>query len=430
VSDSELKALAAQLARGEVPAGVEIGKRSPVRIAASCGDAFLKVFLGRSRASAREARNLARARALGLPVPGPLAHGADWIAMRRLEAPRPATRADLAALLDLAGRAHAAGMVHGDLHLGNFAWSAGQLWLLDLQRARWLWRVPRWLRNRDLGYLAFSLGDPLPPELEPVRRWYERRAHTHWRSRTRRCLGESSGFTAFEHRGASGFRARDVDPDALARALDASGGASARGSGAEIWRAGGWIVKRHPSRRAARDAWRNGHGLEVRGIATGRARAWVGDLLAMEDAGPDLDAWLASEFERAPQSVRGALADALGALLAALHWRGIYHADLKATNLVWTPGTPPRLLDYSRVRFSRSVSRRRRIKNLAQLNAALPDFVGPELRERALDAYLATSGTGDERADLRAAVIAESLARKHRWTGCPSTSSRSAPDIR
>jgi tRNA A-37 threonylcarbamoyl transferase component Bud32 len=418
VKAPELGALAARLARGETPAGVEIVKRSPVRVAACTPDAFLKVFLGRSQPAAREARNLARAAERGLPVPAPIAHGADWIAMQRLAHPRPATRADLADLLALSRSAHDAGMVHGDLHVGNFAWSSGRLWLLDLQRARWLPRVPRWLRGRDLGFLAYSLGEPLPPELEAARRWRDRRAHTHWRSRTRRCLTESSGFTAFEHRGVRGFRARDADPDALRRALDASAAATRRGSGAELWRAGTWIVKRHPSARAARSAWRNGHGLEVRGIATGRARAWVGELLVMEDAGPDLDAWLASGFESAPDAVRCELADALGGLLAALHRRGVYHADLKATNVAWRPGVTPRLLDYGSVRFARRVSRQHRIKNLAQLNAAVPDLVGAELRERALDAYLAGAESRDARAELRTAVIAASLARAHRWTGC------------
>ena len=55
------------------------------------------------------------------------------------------------------------------------------------------------------------LGEPLPEALESCRFWRDLRAQRHWRSRTRRCLVESTGFTAFEH----GFRQRDSDPDAL-----------------------------------------------------------------------------------------------------------------------------------------------------------------------------------------------------------------------
>ena len=52
--------------------------------------------------------------------------------------------------------------------------------------------------------------------------------------------------------------------------------------------------------------------------------------------------------------------------------------------MLWRPGAEPRLLDYGAVQFSARVPRRRRVKNLAQLNAALPDLVPAALREAAL----------------------------------------------
>jgi tRNA A-37 threonylcarbamoyl transferase component Bud32 len=146
--------------------------------------------------------------------------------------------------------------------------------------------------------------------------------------------------------------------------------------------------------------------------------AWAGRWLVMEDGGPTLSDWVETDLAKSTQFEREELARALGSLLAALHRRGIYHPDLKANNVVWRPGEPPRLLDYGRVRFSARVTRRRRVKNLAQLNAALPDALPNALRERALAAYLAESETGDEPAALRRDVIAESLRRAHRWSGC------------
>ena len=109
---------------------------------------------------------------------------------------------------------------------------------------------------------------------------------------------------------------------------------------------------------------------------------------------------------------------ALVDLMADLHRRGIYHADLKACNITWTPGTPPRLLDYEKVLFRLRVPRRRRMKNLAQLNSALPDIIPGPLRERGLQRYVERSGFRGDVRRLRRDVIDLSLRRDHRWHGC------------
>jgi tRNA A-37 threonylcarbamoyl transferase component Bud32 len=417
--DPDPAALAARLRRGETPEGARLLKRNPVRASAQVGDLLVKAWARPSSQPRREARALARAAGLGLRVPVLVGVGDDWIATRWIEA-RPATRADLPAILAAVAQMHAAGMLHGDLHLGNLLVDAGGIVLTDLQRARFFPLLPGWLRRRELGFLAYSLGEPLPPELARTRFWRDRRAQRHWRSRTKRCLIESSGFTAFEAGGARGFRRRDADEPRVLRALadlDARDAMKQR-PGASLHRREGLIVKEHPSARRARAAWRNATGLEARGIATGRALAWLGRYLVMEDAGATLADWVDADWGASPIAARDACADALGALLAALHRRGIYHADLKANNVAFASGRPPRLLDYGRVDFGRRVSARRRVKNLAQLNAALPDRVGRDFRERALARYLAESGYADDPDRLRRRVVAESLRRRHRWSGC------------
>ena len=407
--------LARALTGGATPYGVELIKRNPVRCVARAGDAVVKVFLRRPERARREARALHEARSRDVPVPELLDAGEDWLATRYLRG-REAGREDLDALLPLVERMHERGMLHGDLHLGNVWMSDAGPVLLDIQRARFLPFVPGWLRRRELGYLAFSAGDPLPPPLRHVRFWRDLRARRHWRSRTRRCLLESSVFTAFD----SGFRRRASDPRDLRAALgDVQRSEPLKStSGTRLYRSGPWILKEHASGRRARAAWIAAQGLEARGLSTGRALAWRGSWLVMEDAGPTLIDWVESDFEKADGSCRSELADALGDLLADLHRRGIYHADLKANNISWSPGEPPRLLDYGRVRFGRRVPLRRRVKNLAQLNAALPDLVPSGLRERALRRYLERSAFPGDAARLRSAVIEASLARRHRWTGC------------
>ena len=417
---SEFAAIAARLRSGATPPGVAILKRNSARVVACAGETLIKVFLERTANAAREARALVSARERGISVPELRGTGPDWNAARFLSSARPATRADLAAILAATEDAHARGLVHGDLHLGNLLVDEGRIVFLDLQRARFLPWVPKLVCRFELGYLAYSLGEPLPAELEHVRFWRDRRAHTHWRSRTRRCVQESGSFTSFDFAGETGFRRRDADEAELRHALSALDGQTAFKDAANgrLFRFGSWILKQHVSSRDARSAWLGGNGLEARGIATGRALAWVGRWLVMEDRGATLDVWVREHFPSGAEAVRGELAAELGALLARLHRRGIYHADLKANNIVWSPGREPALLDYGRVLFRARVSRRRRVKNLAQLNAALPDAVPGALREAALARYLEESGHPDDAARLRRDVIRESLRRSHLWSGC------------
>ncbi len=417
---SAQRSLADALRSGLTPSGVTVLKRNRVRVVSRAGETLLKVLLERPENASREARALTRAHQRGITVPEVIDSGPDWIATRFLASARPAERTDLAAILTATAKAHASGFLHGDLHLGNLLVDDGRVVFLDLQKARFSPWLPSWLRNWELGYLAYSLGEPLPAELAHVRFWRDRRAHTHWRSRTRRCVQESGGFTAFAVDGQTGFRRRDADEAGLLRALGTTHAATLLKDTANtrLFRSGAWILKQHASAREARRAWLGGHGLEARGFATGRALAWVGRWLVMEDGGVTLDVWVRRDFAQADAPQRAELAARLGSLLAALHRRGVYHADLKANNIVWSPGHAPLLLDYARVDFRPRVSRRRRVKNLAQLNAALPDQVSGALREAALARYLAESGYRDDPARLRRDVIAESLRRSHLWHGC------------
>lgn len=427
---AELVELVDRLRNGAPPHHVQVLKQSPVRAVVRTGDTVLKVFLvpGARRRAARETRNLLRARRLGIRVPELVASGPGWVATAWVEG-RPAHRRDLPLILLAAERMHTLGMLHGDFHLGNLHVSGDEVVLFDLQRSRFHRWIPSVLRRRELGFLAYSLGEPLPRELEAARRWHLLRAHVHWRSRTRRCLIESSGFSAFEALGVRGFRRREIDPAELRSVLGSLDKAETlKAEGAErLLRARRWILKEHSSPRAARLAWVAGCGLEARGVTTGKALAWSGRWLVMEDAGETVTDWTRRAFADAGASAREELALSLGDLLALLHRRGIYHADLKANNIAWRPGEPPRLLDYGRVHFGLRVGERRRIKNLAQLNAALPDTVPSALRMLAFDRYLVGCDYNGDADTLLHRVVAESVKRGHLWTGCEEPASLTGP---
>lgn len=152
------------------------------------------------------------------------------------------------------------------------------------------------------------------------------------------------------------------------------------------------------------------HRLGLRGVATARSRACVrrdgriftlyDDLSALPRLDDEVRRLYAPGATRAPQ-VR--LREASAAWLAGLHARGIYHGDVKSLHVL-VDGTregaagPLRfvLIDTDRVRFLCGlVGRRRRLKNLAQLDASIPVCVTRSERLRWWRAYAAALGAGD-----------------------------------
>ena len=89
---------------------------------------------------------------------------------------------------------------------------------------------------------------------------------------------------------------------------------------------------------------------------------------------------------------RQAVLQALAGLFRSVHENGIYHNDLKASNiLVREKGTPAEvifsLIDLQGVRKCFHVSRRRRIKNLSQLNRTLGNYLRKAERLFFIKAY-------------------------------------------
>jgi tRNA A-37 threonylcarbamoyl transferase component Bud32 len=177
-------------------------------------------------------------------------------------------------------------------------------------------------------------------------------------------------------------------------------------------------------------AWVNGNGLVVREVGAAIPLAVVvqgrwpfrrSSWLLMEDIHPDerLDLYVlrrfAGELDESLRAEKRRLVRSFAAFLGDLHRRGIYHGDLKAVN-VFVRAQPGgrfafRLVDYDHVRFGRSVSTRRRIKNLGQLAASIAVLVTRTDRLRFFRAYAPDEETlRNEKTYARG--VAKALARK------------------
>ncbi len=447
-----------------------------------------KTSLGRAPAK-REWRALRAMRRAGLPVPEPwvlgtLPDGDHVLVMEHLpgtpldhalrrDAVDP--RAGLAALGALVARIHAAGWVHGDLHVGNLLLDEGRWALLDWQHARR--SRSRRARRADAARLEYSLARFLPLSQRmrlreatlSITRPYDAAARTvlqeagdalwerfdeHARSRTRRALRPGRLYQTVELPGLVGLRTGDLsDPD-LSRVLASHEAARARPDDprrikddsrscvtAVAFADRRLIVKAFPRRPVrgwlrdlvrgspARRAWLAGHGLRARRIGVAqpfayleerrvRPRSWV----ILEDLRPATAAAFAIERGVATPS---RLADILLALVLQLHRRGVDHGDLKGTHILLRRGRAGAfagqleacVIDLEGVSFRRRVGWRRRRRALIQLNASIPDTLPAALRRRFWTRYLQifpVSGNGEAEARR---IVRRSLARRHRWKG-------------
>lgn len=101
-----------------------------------------------------------------------------------------------------------------------------------------------------------------------------------------------------------------------------------------------------------------------------------------------------------------------------LHDSGIYHHDLKANNImvVELPDTWKFFyLDLDRVCFDKTITLKKKIKNLSQLNASLSHCITYTDRLRFYRAYTGTKNLDSENKRILQAIIQLSLRRKHIW---------------
>jgi len=367
-----------------------------------------KLFIGQrgERHLHREQAGLAALRRAGIPTPAvraavPIAGGGHalltdfldpaesfaqaWESLRGRPAGDPRAVARLLPLLHTLGRLHAAGLVHEDLHLGNFLCHAGRIFVIDGDALRLgppgqpvplheatanlavlLAQLPAaWDDELSLLLPAHAAGAgvdvpsmaALREQIARVRRW---RLRDLLAKTVRDCslfavTQTAARFTAVARAQAGALAAVIASPDEAIRAgrILKDGGTSTvarvlvdhqmlllkrynlKGLGHALGRA------LRPSR--AWHSWRAAHRLQFFGIATPTPLALIEERL-----GPlRRRAWLVSEYcpgenlllhlaaDREPPAAE---ARAILQLFAAMHRQRITHGDLKAMNLLWHAG--------------------------------------------------------------------------------------------
>jgi tRNA A-37 threonylcarbamoyl transferase component Bud32 len=354
-----------------------------------------------------------------------------------------------------------AGLFHQDLHGGNFLWDGESLFLTDLHRTkimkslslnRRLWNLAHlfhslrtmWGEREQLQFLDQYFGgisDGIEKREILFERIYpsmDRLLKRQWRSRTKRCLKESTEFTVEKARGARYFHRRDFSMDRLKRMLDEHRDlvrerssclvknspevlvSILKDKGEQIglkqfcyphfW---GW-VKEYFRRPKGLKAWVAANGLRARGIPTLKPLAlverkgWIGlkeSFLFMEASASDLemDRYVLKGFEGLKRKrffIRN-----FARWLEGLHRMSVYHKDMKTCNILVSEKGEEwdfHLLDFEDIRMDETVDRKKLFRNFLQLNTSTPRVMTKVDRFRFFREYLLLNPiVKDEKAFLR-----------------------------
>lgn len=342
---------------------------------------------------------------------------------------------------------HDSGLFHKDFHAGNFLWDGESFFITDLHRAavvrtlskdQKLWNLAQlfhslrsvWEEEDRILFIETYFGKeaaPLQEREEFLRRVHlamDRLQKRQWRSRTKRCLKESTEFSTQKEKAIRYYHRRDFDLDRAKRLIETHL----------------CLVKENPSTLAKQSpeimvsilydgedrvcvkqfryarfrdrlrenfrrskglkAWVSGNGLKARAIASVRLlafvekRDWLGlreSYLLMEapDGDQEMDRYLSRGFKDPGE--KRLFIETSAQWLVRLHQTEIYHQDLKTCNiLVSKKGVnwEFRLIDLEDIRLDRKVNERELLRNLVQLNSSAPRVITRTDRIRFFRSYL------------------------------------------
>jgi tRNA A-37 threonylcarbamoyl transferase component Bud32 len=326
---------------------------------------------------------------------------------------------------------HDAGLFHHDLHVGNFLWDGKSFYLTDLHRAeivrslsldQRLWNFSqiflslrsRWTEKEQMQFIEkYFEGDSfdLEQKEEHIRKIHslmDRLQKRHWRSRTKRCVKESTEFSMKKEKGVRYYHRRDFSLDDIRRVIgehlslvNEKPPALAKYSSeviVSILNVGRRRVCvkqfRYPHVRdifkdlfrpsKGLKSWVGGNGLKVRGISSIKPialvekRGWLGGresffLMEAPKEAQELDRSILKWCEDFRE--KRLFIKAFAQWFSHLHQMNVYHKDMKARNILFSKNGENlnfQLLDLEDIRLDERINEKKLFKNLLQLNTSVP----------------------------------------------------------
>jgi tRNA A-37 threonylcarbamoyl transferase component Bud32 len=339
------------------------------------------------------------------------------------------------------------GLFHQDLHGGNFLWGGDSLFLTDLHRAQVIKRLSLNQRLWNLSHLFHSLRSMWGEEeqLQFLDQYFEGRfddsqrkqilhqkiypvmdrlQKRQWRSRTKRCLKESTEFTGRMEKGIRYFHRRDFPLDRLKGMLAEHQRLVREKPFSLIKYSPGVVVsilndqgekiclkqfcyphfwgrmKEHFRRSKGLKSWMAANGMRARGIpslkplALAEKKNWVGleeSILFMEALANDqeMDRYILKGFEGLNQ--KRVFIRTFARWLDGLHKMRIYHKDMKTCNILVSERGETwnfHLLDFEDLLMNEKVNQNKLFRNFLQLNTSTPKVMTKVDRFRFFREYL------------------------------------------
>ena len=185
-------------------------------------------------------------------------------------------------------------------------------------------------------------------------------------------------------------------------------------------------------RSSARKAWFAAHGILALNFLTPQPIALIEEkrfrmlkksFFIMEDISDFLPCYkYVSEkfscYDKVTVGKKQMFVSRLAASLRQFHESGVYHSDLKGSNIMITelPDTWNIFyIDLDRVYFNKRITLKKKIKNLTQLNASMPNCITYTDRLRFYRTYTGIKKLGDKDKQIVRSIIQFSIQRNHFW---------------